>query len=33
MHCVPPMTDGELMQILNRIANKEAARLDQESRK
>jgi hypothetical protein len=32
MHCVPPMTDGELMKILNRIANKEADRLDQEGR-
>jgi hypothetical protein len=30
MHCVPPLTDNELMRILNRIADKEADRLERE---
>jgi hypothetical protein len=31
MHCVPPLTDGELMRILNRIADREATRLERGS--
>jgi hypothetical protein len=33
MHCVPPLTDGELMRILNRIADREATRLERENRR
>jgi hypothetical protein len=33
MHCIPPMTDGELMSVINRIANKEADRLISERAK
>lgn len=29
-HCVPPLTDGEIIKIINRIANKEADRLERE---
>jgi hypothetical protein len=32
MHCVPPLTDGELISILNRIADREAMRLERENR-
>jgi hypothetical protein len=32
MHCIPPLTDGELLRILNRIADREAARLERENR-
>jgi hypothetical protein len=32
MHCVPPLTDGELISILNRIADREATRLERETR-
>jgi len=27
MHCIPPLTDGELMKVINRIADKEADRM------
>jgi hypothetical protein len=30
-HCVPPLTDSELLRILNRIADKEAARLERKT--
>jgi hypothetical protein len=29
-HCVPPLTDGEVLTIVNRIANREADRLERE---
>jgi hypothetical protein len=32
MHCIQPLTDGELIRILNRIADREATRLERESR-
>jgi hypothetical protein len=32
MHCIPPLTDGELIKILDRIADREAMRLERENR-